>query len=51
VSHARSGLAWGTGAVSIATAVIIIGVVAYLAVTHVDVAQTSTGTSRNMRSS
>jgi uncharacterized membrane-anchored protein len=51
VSHARSGLAWGTGAVSIGTALIIVGGVAYLAVTRRDVAEAPTGTGRNMRPS
>jgi uncharacterized membrane-anchored protein len=34
VSHARGGLNWGTGAVSIGTAILIAGVVAYLAATQ-----------------
>jgi uncharacterized membrane-anchored protein len=34
VSHARSGLNWGTGAVSIGAAILIAGVVAYLAATQ-----------------
>ncbi len=34
VSHARGGLDWGTGAVSIGAAVLIAGVVAYLAATQ-----------------
>jgi uncharacterized membrane-anchored protein len=37
VSQARGGLNWGTGQVSIVLAVIIIGFVAYLTVTHKDV--------------
>jgi uncharacterized membrane-anchored protein len=31
VSHARGGLDWGTGGVSIGTSIIIVAVVAYLA--------------------
>ncbi|HEY6469955.1 MAG TPA: hypothetical protein VI434_09315 [Candidatus Dormibacteraeota bacterium] len=34
VSHARGGLNWGTGAVSIGTAILITGLVAYLAATQ-----------------
>jgi len=34
VSHARGGLNWGTGAVSIGAAILIAGVVAYLAATQ-----------------
>ena len=49
VSHARSGLAWGTGAVSIGTAILVGGVVAYLAVSRRDVEGTFTGTERNTR--
>ncbi len=36
VSHARGGLAWGTGLVSLVLFIIIIGFVGYLAVTHKD---------------
>ncbi len=51
VSHARSGLAWGTGAVSIGTAILVGGVVAYLAVSRRDVEGISTGNERNTRPS
>jgi uncharacterized membrane-anchored protein len=34
VSHARGGLNWGTGAVSIGASILIVGVVAYLAATQ-----------------
>jgi uncharacterized membrane-anchored protein len=37
VSHKRGGLALGTGPVSVALALVIVGFVAYLARTHVDV--------------
>jgi uncharacterized membrane-anchored protein len=37
VSHARGGLAWGTGPVTIALTIIIFGLVAYLALTRKDV--------------
>ncbi len=37
VSHARGGLAWGTGSVSLWLFVLIICFVSYLAVTHEDV--------------
>jgi uncharacterized membrane-anchored protein len=37
VSHARGGLDWGTGKVSIALGVLIIGLVGFLAVSRVDV--------------
>jgi uncharacterized membrane-anchored protein len=37
VSHARGGLAWGTGPVTVAWAVVIIALVAYLAVSRADV--------------
>jgi uncharacterized membrane-anchored protein len=37
VSHARTGLNWGTGAVSIGAAILVGGVVAYLAVSRRDV--------------
>jgi uncharacterized membrane-anchored protein len=50
VSHARSGLDWGTGAVSIGTALLVTGVVAYLAVSRRDVAEQSV-IDRAMRSS
>lgn len=36
VSHARGGLAWGTGPVSIALTILIIGFVGYLTLTHKD---------------
>ena len=42
VSHARGGLAWGTGPVSLAWAVVILGFVVYLALSRKDVA-TATG--------
>jgi uncharacterized membrane-anchored protein len=51
VSHARSGLDWGTGAVSIGTAVLVVGVVAYLALSRRDVAEQSVNDRRAMRSS
>ena len=38
VSHARGGLGWGTGPVSLAWAALILGFVAYLAVSRKDVA-------------
>ena len=37
VSLARGGLAWGTGPVSLALAILIVGCVGYLSLTHVDV--------------
>ena len=37
VSIARGGLAWGTGPVSLALAILIFGLVGYLALTHLDV--------------
>jgi uncharacterized membrane-anchored protein len=36
VSHARSGLGWGTGPVSLALAILIFGFVGYLTLTHKD---------------
>jgi len=43
VSHARGGLAWGTGPVTVAWAVVIVALVAYLAVT----ATSDTSATRN----
>ncbi len=37
VSHARGGLAWGTGPVSLALAILIFGCVGYLTFTHLEV--------------
>ena len=45
VSHARGGLNWGTGAVSIGTAILITGVVAYLAATQPATDQRNTASS------
>ena len=39
VSHARGGLGWGTGPVSLGWAVVILGFVVYLAVSRKDVAE------------
>jgi uncharacterized membrane-anchored protein len=36
VSHARGGLNWGTGSVSLALAILIFGFVGYLTMTHAD---------------
>jgi uncharacterized membrane-anchored protein len=36
VSHARGGLAWGTGSVSLALAILIFSLVGYLTLTHKD---------------
>ena len=36
VSHARGGLDWGTGSVSLALAILIFGFVGYLTLTHVE---------------
>lgn len=43
VSHARGGLAWGTGPVSLGWAVVILGFVVYLAVSRKDVAEREQG--------
>jgi uncharacterized membrane-anchored protein len=51
VSHARTGLGWGTGSVSIGAAAVLIGVVGYLAISHRDVADAPTDARRTMRSS
>jgi uncharacterized membrane-anchored protein len=45
VSHARGGLNWGTGAVSIGAAILIAGVVAYLAATQPPASATARRTS------
>jgi uncharacterized membrane-anchored protein len=37
VSHARGGLEWGTGPVSLALAMLIFGLVGYLSLTHKDI--------------
>jgi uncharacterized membrane-anchored protein len=42
VSHARGGLDWGTGGVSIGTSIIIVAVVAYLALSRATTAERST---------